>query len=80
MPGRGSGERLAIDPNNNSILYLGARSGHGLWKSTNAGLTWSQVSSFPAVGDFAPDPTDTSGQFRLRVIVLLLHLNNEFDH
>jgi xyloglucan-specific exo-beta-1,4-glucanase len=35
MPGRGLGERLAVDPHDNSILYFGARSGHGLWKSTN---------------------------------------------
>jgi hypothetical protein len=29
MPGRGMGERLVVDPNKNSILYLGAPS--GLW-------------------------------------------------
>jgi hypothetical protein len=23
MPGRGAGERLVIDPNNNNVLYLG---------------------------------------------------------
>ena len=32
MPGRGLGERLAIDPNRPSVLYFGARSGNGLWK------------------------------------------------
>ena len=57
MPGRGMGERLAIDPNNNNILYFGARSGHGLWKSTNAGATWSQVTAFPDAGTYVPDPT-----------------------
>jgi xyloglucan-specific exo-beta-1,4-glucanase len=30
MPGRGMGERLVIDPKNNKIIYLGARSGTGL--------------------------------------------------
>src|SRR5258707_8792694 len=30
MPGRGMGERLAIDPNDDAILYFGARSGNGL--------------------------------------------------
>ena len=30
MPGRGCGERLAIDPNDDNILYLAAPSGHGL--------------------------------------------------
>jgi hypothetical protein len=61
MPGRGAGERLVIDPNNNQVLYLGARSGNGLWKSTNAGSTWSRVTSFTATGTYADDPTDTQG-------------------
>ncbi|KAJ3933601.1 MAG: hypothetical protein NXY57DRAFT_959796 [Lentinula lateritia] len=61
MPGRGLGERLAIDPNDNSILFFGARSGHGLWKSTNSAVTWTQVTSFPSVGTYIPDPTDTTG-------------------
>jgi xyloglucan-specific exo-beta-1,4-glucanase len=57
MPGRGMGERLAVDPNNNSILYLGARSGNGLWKSTNAGVSWAKVTAFPDSGTYIPDPT-----------------------
>ncbi|KAL5482494.1 hypothetical protein ACEPAI_9088 [Sanghuangporus weigelae] len=61
MPGRGLGERLVVDPNNNNILYFGARSGHGLWKSTDSGETWSQVTDFPSVGTYAQDPSDTSG-------------------
>ena len=44
--GRQTGERLAVDPNNSKILYCGTRS-NGLFKSTDAGLTWSKVSSFP---------------------------------
>ncbi len=61
MPGRGCGERLAIDPNNNSILYLAAPSGYGLWKSSNAGATWSQVTSFPNPGTYIQDPGDPFG-------------------
>ncbi len=53
MPGRSMGERLAIDPHKNSILYLGARSGNGLWRSTDYGVTWSQVISFTAVGNYS---------------------------
>lgn len=45
-------QRLAIDPNSNGILYFGARSGHGLWKSTNYGSTWAQVTAFPSVGSY----------------------------
>ncbi|MBB6414909.1 cellulose binding domain-containing protein [Streptomyces sp. AK010] len=61
MPGRGMGERLAVDPNRNSVLYLGAPSGKGLWRSTDSGVSWSQVANFPNVGNYAQDPSDTSG-------------------
>jgi hypothetical protein len=62
MPGRGMGERLAIDPNNTRILYLGTRSGHGLWRSLDSGETWSQVTSFPDTGPYhqpSGGPSDT---------------------
>ncbi|MFE1550558.1 cellulose binding domain-containing protein [Streptomyces sp. NPDC058718] len=61
MPGRGMGERLAVDPHKNSVLYLGAPSGNGLWRSTDSGVTWSKVSSFTNPGNHQQDPTDTSG-------------------
>ncbi|MBA2946593.1 cellulose binding domain-containing protein [Streptomyces himalayensis] len=61
MPGRGMGERLAVDPHDNSVLYLGAPSGKGLWHSTDSGATWSEVTSFPNPGNYAQDPGDTSG-------------------
>lgn len=61
MPGRGMGERLAIDPNKDSVLYLGAPSGKGLWRSTDSGATWSQVAAFPDPGNYRQDPSDTSG-------------------
>ncbi|MDX3534825.1 RICIN domain-containing protein [Streptomyces sp. MB09-01] len=44
--GRGAGERLVIDPANNGTLLLGTRK-NGLWRSSDHGATWSQVSSFP---------------------------------
>ncbi|MCX5123749.1 RICIN domain-containing protein [Streptomyces sp. NBC_00347] len=44
--GRGAGERLAVNPANNANLLLGTRK-NGLWRSTDHGVTWSQVSSFP---------------------------------
>ena len=61
MPGRNLGERLVIDPNDHRILFLGTRSGNGLWKSTDYAQSWTRVTSFPAVGSYAPDPSDPSG-------------------
>ncbi|MFF7652300.1 xyloglucanase [Streptomyces sp. NPDC007983] len=61
MPGRGMGERLAVDPNRNSVLYLGAPSGNGLWRSTDSGVSWSKVTAFPNPGTYVQDPNDTSG-------------------
>jgi hypothetical protein len=59
MPGRSMGERLAIDPNRNSILYFGARSGNGLWRSTDFGATWARVTSFPVAGTYVQDPSNS---------------------
>ncbi len=59
MPGRSMGERLAIDPHKNSILYFGARSGNGLWRSTDYGVTWSRDTNFTAVGTYAQNPGGT---------------------
>lgn len=61
MPGRGTGERLAVDPANSNIVYFGARSGHGLWKSTNGGATFSNVTSFKNTGSYRENPSDSAG-------------------
>ncbi|MFI8500023.1 RICIN domain-containing protein [Streptomyces sp. NPDC085524] len=45
-PGRGAGERLVINPSDPGTLLLGTRK-NGLWRSTDHGATWNQVSSFP---------------------------------
>jgi len=58
MPGRSMGERLAIDPNLNSILFFGARSGKGLWKSTDSGATFTHVTAFTADGKYAEKSGD----------------------
>jgi hypothetical protein len=47
MDGRNTGERLQVDPNNGSVLFLGTNQ-DGLWKSTDHGATWAQVTTFPA--------------------------------
>lgn len=45
--GRGNGERMAVDPNDGRILFLGTRKS-GLWKSADGAVTWSKVNSFPS--------------------------------
>jgi xyloglucan-specific exo-beta-1,4-glucanase len=58
MPGRGMSERLAYDPNNDSIMFYAASDGNGLWKSTNGGINWAKVTVFPNSGNFTPKATD----------------------
>ena len=60
MPGRGMGERLAIDPNDTRILYFGTEAGHGLWRSVDYGASWAKVESFPNPGNYVQDPLDPS--------------------
>ncbi len=61
---RNAGERLAVDPNNGNILYFGSRS-DGLWKSSNAGVSWtkqtipSQGNAGYGVSFVAFDPTSS---------------------
>ncbi|MBR1739912.1 MAG: cellulose-binding protein [Ruminococcus sp.] len=52
--GRGAGERLQVDPNDNSILYFGSRK-DGLWKSEDYGKTWAEVTDFPTKGGYSED-------------------------
>ncbi|MCE4557811.1 RICIN domain-containing protein [Pelomonas cellulosilytica] len=44
--GRGNGERLQVDPGNSNVLYVGSRT-NGLFKSTDAGASFSRVTSLP---------------------------------
>lgn len=44
--GRDMGERLAVDPRDDRVLYLGSPA-NGLWRSTDGGASWAQVTSFP---------------------------------
>ena len=58
--GRGLGERLAVDPNDNRILYFGSRH-DGLQRSTNGGASWAKVETFPLTGLGAPTGRTTHG-------------------
>ncbi len=44
---RYSGERIAVDPNNSDIIYVGTNN-DGLWYSENGGLTWKHNEEAPA--------------------------------
>ncbi|WP_031484985.1 sialidase family protein [Streptomyces bicolor] len=44
--GRGTGERLLVDPRDSNTLWLGTRH-DGLLKSTDRGATWAAVTGFP---------------------------------
>ncbi len=46
--GRGNGERLAVDPHDGRVLFLGSRDA-GLWRSKDHGAHWARVEGFPAV-------------------------------
>lgn len=45
--GRGTGERLQVDPNSGNVLFLGS-SHDGLWKSADGAASFSKVGGFPA--------------------------------
>ncbi len=60
--GRGNGERLAVDPHDGRILYLGTRH-DGLWRSQDRGVTFARVTSFPDVTEAIPTPpTPVAGE------------------
>ncbi|MFI6337332.1 WD40/YVTN/BNR-like repeat-containing protein [Streptomyces sp. NPDC050535] len=48
--GRGTGERLLVDPRDSDTLWLGTRH-DGLLRSTDRGATWAAVSGFPATAN-----------------------------
>jgi xyloglucan-specific exo-beta-1,4-glucanase len=63
--GRGVGERLAVDPNDHTILFFGSRN-DGLWRSDDSAQTWTRVSSFPIHGLGTPGngkPSNTGLSF-----------------
>jgi len=71
--GRGNGERLAVDPSDGEILYLGTRH-DGLWRSNDRARSWSRVTSFPDVTEAVvqappPIPGETPHERSMRMPV-----------
>jgi hypothetical protein len=57
--GRAIGERLMVDPNLPSTLFFGSRTA-GLWKSTDSGHNWAQVTSLSSA-KMTSDQIDAAG-------------------
>jgi lysophospholipase L1-like esterase/photosystem II stability/assembly factor-like uncharacterized protein len=75
-PGRNNGERLAVDPGNGDVLYVGTRA-DGLFRSIDAGATWQRlpgldVTSTPNGAGIAfvlPDPASVKDGTAQRLFV-----------
>ncbi|MEC4986001.1 MAG: hypothetical protein SAJ37_19645 [Oscillatoria sp. PMC 1068.18] len=60
-PWRWTGERLAIDPNNQNIVYFASRL-DGLWRSEDGGESWNQIDpKMIPVGESHPDTAQKAG-------------------
>ena len=44
--GRGNGEKMQVDPGNSNVVYVGSRD-NGLFRSTDAGASFSRLASLP---------------------------------
>ncbi|MFD0992493.1 discoidin domain-containing protein [Tenacibaculum geojense] len=61
-PGLGRVVSIAVEPRNQSLIYVGSPGG-GIWKSTNAGSSWTPLGdnmTNMSVWAIAIDPTDTN--------------------
>lgn len=52
--GRNCGERLMVDPNDNSIIYYASHA-DGLFISKDYGKTWNNIEAFPSKGSYTDD-------------------------
>lgn len=62
LPGQGRINAIAVDPNNADVWYVGAPAG-GLWKSTDAGSSWTNLfDKFLQIGvsGIAIDPNNSN--------------------
>ncbi|WP_177307600.1 cellulose binding domain-containing protein [Pseudoduganella namucuonensis] len=81
--GRGNGEKLQIDPGDSRVLYAGSR-GNGLFRSTDAGATWTRLESLPVtstangngISFVLLDPTSVDGGPAQRIFVGVSRLDS----
>ncbi|MGQ3052412.1 MAG: WD40/YVTN/BNR-like repeat-containing protein [Roseateles sp.] len=66
--GRAMGERLVVDPNKPSTLFIGSRTA-GLWKSTDSGQTWAQLTSLSSARMNADQISAARGGMGVSVVV-----------
>jgi photosystem II stability/assembly factor-like uncharacterized protein len=74
--GRFNGERLAVDPHDGNILFFGSRH-DGLWRSTNAGVSWTKLERFPNIDTTEEVPASAQrfrGNFRSQSIGIVFVL------
>lgn len=85
--GRQNGERIAIDPVNNDIIYVGGRTG-GLIKSTDGGRTWTAMKALSdatqvntannnGICSLAVDPDSSNGSECTRVYAAISKFKEE---
>lgn len=76
--GRQNGERLAVDPGNGDVLYLGSRR-DGLFFSSDAGQTWRRLAGLPVtttpndvgINVVVPDPGSVANGRARRLFVAI---------
>lgn len=71
-PGRGDGDRIAVDPNLPSTVYFGTRQ-NGLQISRDSGNTWTQIPGLTVVSSV---PTDTTGDTTSTGVVSVLPIQS----
>lgn len=60
--GRGSGERLVVDPLDNRRLWLGTRR-DGIWESLDHGRSWHPLAGFPVLPDASAGEVSQPGRY-----------------
>ncbi len=71
-PQRWTGERLAVNPFNSKNIFFGSRQ-DGLWKSENAGQSWTKVKFFPKPNDDIGINAITFDRYEKGTIYALAH-------